>query len=296
MSVSPLIEAFLRARGAHYTTEWHRPTFTSRETACRARVDAEHLAKSIVLEDEHGVLLAVIPASRRLELGRVREELGRALHLCGEPACAALFPDCAFGAIPPLGAAYGLETVLDTSLETCDEVFFEGGDHETLVRMGGGAFLDLLEHASVADMSVEGARLQEALVTRERLGDRLACMRRALDAPLGAGPRWLARFGDELDGLCDALAEHILETEGLHGVLGEIEGQAPRLAREVSRLRTEHAVLAAGCLRLRARLGGAPSPRDVRRRARRLVARFERHRHRGADLVYEAFGVDLGGG
>ena len=37
-----------------------------------------------------------------------------------------------------------------------------------------------------------------------------------------------------------------------------------------------------------------PSPADLRTAALRVLERLARHRHLGADLVYEAYQVDIG--
>ncbi|HEX9814323.1 MAG TPA: YbaK/EbsC family protein, partial [Myxococcota bacterium] len=269
---------------------------TSLDTARSACIDEGALAKSVVLEDERGFVLAVLPASRRLELGRVRNELGRSLHLSQENDMVRLFPDCALGAVPALGAAYGLQTVVDASLEGREEVFFEGGDHETLVRMDGGDFLDLLDGASVADIASEHESLSAALVLRERLYDSLMAVGRAIAAPLGSGSRWRERLYREMTRLRDALDEHIEETEGPEGLLAEIVFQAPRLWREVDHLRDEHSDLKDECDRVIALLGRQGPSLSLRSQVHILVSRFEEHRHRGADLVYEAFDVDIGGG
>jgi Ala-tRNA(Pro) deacylase len=58
-----------------------------------------------------------------------------------------LFPDCAKGAVPALGAAYGLETFLDEALTSLANVYFEAGDHRHLLRVSGDAFAELLAGA-----------------------------------------------------------------------------------------------------------------------------------------------------
>ena len=296
MSLAQTVESFLSHRHIPYTTEKHPASTSSLATAHSAHVDEECLAKSVLLGDDRGFVLAVLPASRRLALDRLRQELGRSLHLIPEDEIAQLFPDCAVGAVPPVGAAYGLPTVLDASLEERDEIFFEGGDHETLVRVEGDAFLDLLESAEVADIASEARGLCAALVIRERLHDRVLAISRAISAPIGSGMRWRQRLERAVCQLASALEEHVAETEGPSGVLSEISDQAPRLWREVERLRREHTELADGCQRLLELIDGGATRLDLRKRAHSLVRRFEHHRHRGADLVYEAFGVDLGGG
>lgn len=296
MSLAQTLESFLSDRHIPYTTELHPVSTSSLATAHSAHVDEECLAKSVLLGDDRGFVLAVLPASRRLALDRLRQELGRSLYLIPEDEIAQLFPDCAIGALPPIGAAYGLPTVLDASLEEREEIFFEGGDHETLVRVEGDAFLDLLESAEVVDIASESHGLSAALVIRERLQDRLLSVSRAISAPVGSGPRWAQRLERSVCQLVSALDEHVTETEGENGLLGEITEQAPRLWREVERLRREHAELADSCQQLLELIDGGATSLDLRRRAHSLVGRFEHHRHRGADLVYEAFGMDVGGG
>jgi len=296
MSLSPTLAEFLSRHGTPYALEHHMHSFCSLESAREAGVDEESLAKSVVLEDDSGFVLAVLPASRRLELERVREELGRALHVSREQDMARLFPDCECGAVPPIGAAYGLQTVLDASLEERDEIYFEAGDHETLVRMEGAAFLDLLEDATVAEIASESSSLLSALATRERLRGRLVAVGHAIGAPVGGGRRWTHRVKRELAALSHALDEHIDETERPDGVFNEIIGVDPRRAGDIDRLVEEHAALQAECARLEALANGGAAPLSLRKRVHHLLRRFEEHRHRGADLVFEAFGVDLGGG
>ncbi len=296
MSLAQTVESFLSDRHIPYTTELHPVSTSSLATAHSAHVDEECLAKSVLLGDERGFVLAVLPASRRLALDRLRQELGRSLYLIPEDEMAQLFPDCAIGAVPPIGAAYGLPTVLDASLEEREEIFFEGGDHETLVRVDGDAFLDLLESAEVVDIASEPRGLRAALVIRERLQDRVLSVSRAISAPVGSGPRWRQRLERAVCQLVAALDEHVTETEGHTGLLSQISEQAPRLWREVERLRREHSELADACQQLLELIDGGATSLDLRSRAHALVGRFEHHRHRGADLVYEAFGVDLGGG
>ena len=296
MSLAETLESFLSDHDVAYTTQHHSASTSSLGTAHSAHIDEDCLAKSVVLQDERGFVLAVLPASRRLELERLRDELGRSLRLTDEREMTRLFPDCQLGAVPPLGAAYGLVTIIDSSLEDRDEVFFEGGDHQTLVRMDGNSFLDLLENAAVADFASESLSLCAALVVRERLYDRLMTLGRAIAAPVGSGNRWRNRVLRALDNLNEALEEHVVETEGTEGLLREIVDQAPRLWRDVDGLRAQHLELSDGCVAVRQSLNGEASALLVRQRAHELIARFEEHRHRGSDLVYEAFDVDIGGG
>ncbi len=64
--------------------------------------------------------------------------------LSEENQAAGYFPDCDAGAIPPLGPAYGVKTLMDEALASLAYVYFESGDHRTLIRVDGVDFLELL--------------------------------------------------------------------------------------------------------------------------------------------------------
>jgi Ala-tRNA(Pro) deacylase len=91
--------------------------------------------------------MAVVPADRRIDLRELREALGRHLVLASESELEGLFPDCSAGAIPPVGEAYGIRTFWDPSLGDMADVYFEGGDHRTLVHMDGPTFEALMRPA-----------------------------------------------------------------------------------------------------------------------------------------------------
>ena len=105
------------------------------------------VAKCVVLEDEAGYLMAVLPATHKVEIETLSEELGRDLQLATENEIKDMFEDCATGAIPPMVKAFGYEAVVDESLNTCDEIYFEAGNHTELVHLSGEDFADLMADA-----------------------------------------------------------------------------------------------------------------------------------------------------
>ena len=98
-------------------------------------------------------MMPIIPASHRVDLKAINEKLGRHLHLVDADDAACLFFDCEEGAIPPMGAAYGIPMIIDDGLLGLGDIYFEGGDHVDLVHMGGAEFFALVPdsiHASVS--------------------------------------------------------------------------------------------------------------------------------------------------
>lgn len=147
------------ARVKHYLVEHeipcaymdHAPSASCLEAAHRSHVAPAELAKAVVLEDDYGYVVAVIPSDRQLDLAKLRDAMDRDLALASEDEIAGLFPDCERGAVPPTGEAYGIATVWDTSLGERPQVYFESGDHRTLVRMSGSAFTGLMSAADRID-------------------------------------------------------------------------------------------------------------------------------------------------
>jgi Ala-tRNA(Pro) deacylase len=144
MTVAASVVRILTDHGAEYELVAHPKSYTSMESASAAHVPQDHIAKGVLLRDGLGFVLAVIPASEWVDLRRLQEILGRELRIASETEVDQLFNDCDPGAIPPLGEAYGLEMVLDESLTSLSSIYFEGGDHEHLVRLGGDQFNTLM--------------------------------------------------------------------------------------------------------------------------------------------------------
>ena len=113
MTIAMTQERFLVRHKAEYDLLLHPHTASSRETAIAAHIPADHIAKAVVVKEGADYAIVIIPASRWLPMDDLRKELGRDLHLATEEEIAVLFKDCEPGAVPPLGPAYGVETLLD---------------------------------------------------------------------------------------------------------------------------------------------------------------------------------------
>ncbi|RPH63499.1 MAG: YbaK/EbsC family protein [Burkholderiales bacterium] len=148
MSISSRLSSYLEQHGARYEVCSHAHSHCSSGTARAAHVTPHQLAKSVLLEDDRGWVMAVVPADRTVMIGRLGQLLERhGLHLSDEGRIAALFDDCDRGAVPPVGMAWGIETVVDDELEANDVIYMEGGDHEQLLRMPRDQFHELMRPA-----------------------------------------------------------------------------------------------------------------------------------------------------
>ena len=146
MTVSPTLQKYLD-RSVTYDLIPHAPTLSSTRTAEACHVPGEALAKAVVLRRDGGYMMAVLPASRHLHLSALKSQLGHHVDLASEKEIAELFVDCDIGAIPPLGECYGLDVIVDDSIDRRRDVYMEGGDHATLIRMDGEEFARLTAKA-----------------------------------------------------------------------------------------------------------------------------------------------------
>jgi Ala-tRNA(Pro) deacylase len=146
--ISSRLSQYFDQRGVQYEVSEHRLSHCSAQTARVAHVSPRQVAKSVILEDDGGFVMAVIPADRYVMVGRLATLLGRhKLHLSDENRIATVFGDCDRGAVPPVGMAWGVETVVDEDLEGHEVVYLEGGDHRRLLRMPGAQFAELMRAA-----------------------------------------------------------------------------------------------------------------------------------------------------
>ncbi len=146
MSIAPQLRQYLDESKAEYDVIVHTPTQSALDNARTCDIPAEQVAKAVLLDtadDEH--LLAVIPSDRRVELSELRSELGRKPRLASESEIGSVFRDCEIGAVPPVG--YDVSTIVDDVLEKQPDVYFEAGDHKSLVHMEGAEFSRVMKGA-----------------------------------------------------------------------------------------------------------------------------------------------------
>lgn len=147
MARAMTLEQYLDTHHIPYDIVTHARTPTSLQTAAAAEIEAGCLAKAVLLEDESGYMMAVLPATHQLKLRKLRLEMGRDLRMAAESEMQQVFKDCDVGAVPPVGTAYGMETVLDDSLAEHADLFLEAGDHKRLLHVKTQDFMRLLHDA-----------------------------------------------------------------------------------------------------------------------------------------------------
>lgn len=143
--------------------------------------------------------------------------------------------------------------------------------------------------------------LAEAGRRRGDLHHALVQVEKAISSPaVGREADWSKEVALALEGLRRTIDEHIEVTERPDGLYDEIKHRAPRLASKIERLAEEHPVMRDQTTQTIERLQATPVGEawpleDARDDLQRLLGRIVKHRQLGADLVWEAYNLDIGG-
>ena len=147
MTIATRLKAYLEQQTATYELVPHHRTQSSLDSAAAAHVPSGQIAKAVIVKENDAYLMVVVPSDHHVHLGLLHRHLGNEVGLATEAELVKIFPDCDEGAIPPVGAAYGVRTLIDNSLLNLPTVYFESGDHLNLVKLTGEQFVSLLDYA-----------------------------------------------------------------------------------------------------------------------------------------------------
>jgi Ala-tRNA(Pro) deacylase len=104
---------YLTAHQVTFAALLHAPAFTAQRRAAWLRRPGRRVAKALLLVGPDGPLVALLPASSRLDVEGLSRLLGGPVRLASPDEVGQTFRDCAWGVVSPLGNRYGLPTLLD---------------------------------------------------------------------------------------------------------------------------------------------------------------------------------------
>jgi Ala-tRNA(Pro) deacylase len=146
---------YLKQNHISFDVVMHPKTFDAQHLAGAVHVPGQNVAKGVLVRVDRAnrYILAVLPATYRIDIDQLSKAIGGSeVQLATEFEIAERFPDCEFGALPPLGSRYGIETLVDRSLTTDEYIVFEADKHDEAIRMTYAAFNEL-EHPSVVSFA-----------------------------------------------------------------------------------------------------------------------------------------------
>ena len=141
-----LLREFLDYHLVKYVVITHSRAFTMQEVAAATHIPGKELAKTVIVEIDGKLAMAVLAASQKVDLEQLREALGaERVALAREVAFRDRFPECDLGAMPPFGNLYDMDVYVADSLTEDEGIAFNAGSHTELVRMAYRDFERLVQ-------------------------------------------------------------------------------------------------------------------------------------------------------
>ncbi len=135
MKLSPVAQR-LQERGVPFELVPHEAAVTSIEEARALGIAADEVVKTVALNTGAGHALAVVPASRRLDMNLVRDAVHDShVRLASEDELERDFSAYELGALPPLGSLVGAPTYVDPAVLAHDTVVFAAGTQIESVKV-----------------------------------------------------------------------------------------------------------------------------------------------------------------
>lgn len=135
MAAATWIQEELKQKGIAFEELHHDEVYTAQAVAEREHMSGHRVAKVVVVMADDKPVELILPASRRVQLSRVREILGtQNVRLASEAELERYFSDCETGAIPAL-RHWNVEVIMDGSLRKDGDILLQAGTHCDAVRL-----------------------------------------------------------------------------------------------------------------------------------------------------------------
>lgn len=133
---SKLLKDYLDENDIKYVSILHSMAFTAVDIAKSAHIPSRELAKTVIIEVDDEMAMAVVPANYKVKLDILREALGTDnIRLAEEAEFTPRFPDCEVGAMSPFGCLYDMDVYVAESLSEDDKIAFNAGSHLEIIQM-----------------------------------------------------------------------------------------------------------------------------------------------------------------
>ena len=145
MSMSPRIREYLDNQGIPYQLVHHDYSETARGCAEAAHIPLSRMVKAVVLRDDEGFIMALVPADKSVDINAINLRTNRLLSTATQKDVNLIFRDCTKGAVPGIGQAYNLRIIWDDRILEEPDCYLEAGDHEGLIYLARKEMSALVE-------------------------------------------------------------------------------------------------------------------------------------------------------
>lgn len=143
---SKKLKEFLDSKKIKYVKIEHSPAYTAQEIAQSAHIPGKELAKTVIINIDGKMAMAVLSANYPIDFDYFRKETGaKKIELASEEQFKDKFPDCEIGFMPPFGNLYGMDVYVDKKLTKDKNIVFNAGVHLELFKISYQDFEKLVK-------------------------------------------------------------------------------------------------------------------------------------------------------
>ena len=137
---------FLDDNKVKYVTIRHSIAYTAQQIAESAHIPGNEMAKTVMVQLDGSIGMAVLRAPDKVDLERLREiaQASKA-EFASEQQFQGLFPNVEVGAMPPFGNLYDMPVYVDEQLSRDERIAFNAGTHSELIQLAYADFARLVE-------------------------------------------------------------------------------------------------------------------------------------------------------
>jgi len=130
------LKEYLDKEKIKYVSIMHSTAYTAQEVAASAHITGKELAKTVIVELDGKMAMAVLPANRKIVLQDLREVTGSdQVKFASEEQFKEKFPECETGAMPPFGNLYDMDVYVAEALTMNEDIAFNAGSHTEVIKM-----------------------------------------------------------------------------------------------------------------------------------------------------------------
>jgi Ala-tRNA(Pro) deacylase len=152
-SLTDRIVECLEQRGVPFSLSEHRPVKTSAEAARVRGVELRTGAKAMVVSASGGIVLAVLPADRRIDWRKLKRALDVDDASLASPEEAERLTGVPVGSVPPLANLLHLNSVFDPALLENELIRFNAGSRTHSIEMRSEDLVQVVGPTVVASIS-----------------------------------------------------------------------------------------------------------------------------------------------
>jgi Ala-tRNA(Pro) deacylase len=134
---------FLKSMGIAFDIIQHPPAFSAQKLAKYLHTPGRQIAKTVLLKTMESYKIAILPADKMLDKSNVEFLIQTRAKMANPMNISELFFDCEWGLVPAFGSAYGISTILDSSLLECSSIVVPGHSHLESIRISSKDFINL---------------------------------------------------------------------------------------------------------------------------------------------------------